>query len=132
MGRLSELYHRDDRLRLLFGVGAKHSDRKSRVSAIGYARMLRPYRDLMGRLSELYHRDDRLRLLSGVGAKHSDKKFMVSAICYARMLRPYRLFVPAGYLSPQVICPYIGLNLFRLFSSCSQFRGLSRMYCRIF
>jgi hypothetical protein len=25
-------------------VGAKHSDRKSTVSAIGYARMLRPYR----------------------------------------------------------------------------------------
>ena len=47
---------------------------------IDYARMLRPYRDLMGRLSELYHRDDRLRLLSGVGAKHSDKKFMVSVI----------------------------------------------------
>jgi hypothetical protein len=68
------LYHRDDRLRLLSGVGAKHSDRKSRVSVIDYARMLRPYRDLMGRLSELYHRDDRLRLV----------------IDYARMLRPYR------------------------------------------
>ncbi len=25
-------------------VGAKHSDRKSTVSAIGYARMLRPYK----------------------------------------------------------------------------------------
>jgi hypothetical protein len=74
MGRLSELYPRDDRLRLLSGVGAKHSDRKSRVSVIDYARMLRPYRDLMGRLSELYHRDDRLRLV----------------IDYARMLRPYR------------------------------------------
>ncbi|TRT70431.1 MAG: hypothetical protein EWV68_06695, partial [Microcystis sp. M_QC_C_20170808_M9Col] len=37
--------------------------RKSRVSVIDYARMLRPYRDLMGRLSELYHRDNRRRLL---------------------------------------------------------------------
>ena len=35
MGRLSELYPRDDRLRLV----------------IDYARMLRPYRDLMRRLS---------------------------------------------------------------------------------
>jgi hypothetical protein len=74
----------------LSGVGAKHSDKKFRVSAIDYARMLRPYRDLMGRLSELYHRDNRLRLLFGVGAKHSDKKSRVSAIDYARMLRPYR------------------------------------------
>jgi hypothetical protein len=36
MGRLSELYHRDDRLRLLPGVGAKHSDKKFMVSAICY------------------------------------------------------------------------------------------------
>jgi hypothetical protein len=63
IGRLSELYHRDDRLRLLSGVGAKHSDKKFRVSVIDYARMLRPYRDLMRKLSKLYHRDNRRRLL---------------------------------------------------------------------
>ena len=74
------------------GVGAKHSDRKSRVSVIYYARMLRPYRDLMERLSELYHRDDRLRLLSGVGAKHSDIKSRVSAICYCPNASPVQGF----------------------------------------
>jgi len=30
-------------IRVLASVGAKHSDKKSMVSAIGYARMLRPY-----------------------------------------------------------------------------------------
>ncbi|TRU72088.1 MAG: hypothetical protein EWV55_15545 [Microcystis viridis Mv_BB_P_19951000_S69] len=59
--------------------------------------------------------------MSGVGAKHSDRKSRVSAIGYCPNASPV-----------QIICPYIGLNLLRLFSSCCQFRGLSRMYCRIF
>jgi hypothetical protein len=88
MRRLSELYHRHNRRRLLFGVGAKHSDKKFRVSVIDYARMLRPYRDLMRRLSELYHRHNRRRLLFGVGAKHSDKKSRVSAIGYCPNASP--------------------------------------------
>ena len=50
MGRLSELYHRDDRLRLLSGVGAKHSDIKSRVSAIGYCPNASPVQGLNGEI----------------------------------------------------------------------------------
>ncbi len=44
-------------------VGAKHSDRKSTVSAIGYARMLRPHRTRADEQSQLTENNERLEFL---------------------------------------------------------------------